>query len=96
MPSARGWIVLITGLFLWIAARLVGSPTLHMAAVGLVLVPILSWIFVWRNRHRLVATRRLSHTSVGLGTNLTVEVVALVDGSVPITQRAKLSVSVSR
>src|SRR5439155_6886341 len=59
---------------LWIAARLVGSPTLHMAAVGLVLVPILSWIFVWRGRHRLVATRHLSTTSVSLGGQLTVEV----------------------
>src|SRR2546430_7691680 len=74
MLSARGWIVLATGAFLWIAARLVGSPTLHMVAVGLVVVPVVSWIFVWWGRHRLTASRRLSAISVSLGAHLTVEV----------------------
>ena len=74
MLSARGWIVLASGLFMWIAARMVGSPTLHMVSVGILVVPIAAWVFVWRGRHRLVATRRLSATSVGLGGHLSVEV----------------------
>src|SRR5436305_14960027 len=74
MLSARGWIVLGTGVFLWIAARMVGSPTLHMVAVGFVVLPVVAWLFVWRGRHRLVAIRRLSDTSIGLGGTLTVEI----------------------
>ena len=74
MLSARGWIVLGTGVFLWIAARMVGSPTLHMVSVGLVVVPLLCWIFVWRGRHRLVATRRMSGTNASLGSHLVVEI----------------------
>ena len=74
MLSARGWMVLGTGAFLWIAARLVGSSTLHIVAVGVVALPVLAWIFVWRNRHHLVATRRLSNTTVPLGGTLTVDI----------------------
>src|SRR5438105_613518 len=74
MLSARGWMVLGTGAFLWIAARLVGSSTLHIVAVGIVALPVLAWIFVWRNRHHLVATRRLSNTTVPLGGTLTVDI----------------------
>jgi hypothetical protein len=44
---------------------------------------------------RLVLTAD-ANAATGMRPNLTVEAVALVDGSVPITHRAKLSVSVSR
>src|SRR5438094_8100691 len=74
MLSARGWIVLSAGVFVWLAARMVGSPTLHIVAVGFVVLPIIAWIYVRRGRHRLVATRRLSNTSVPLGGHLVVDV----------------------
>src|SRR5207302_2672555 len=63
-----------SGVFLWIAARLVGSSTLHIVAVGIVALPILAWVFVWRNRHHLVATRRLSNTTVPLGGTLAIDI----------------------
>jgi uncharacterized protein (DUF58 family) len=74
MLSARGWIVLGTGIFLWIAARTVGSPTLHIVAVGFVVLPLISWVFVWRARHHLVATRKLSKTNVPVGGEIAVDV----------------------
>ena len=40
MLSARGWIVFGSGIFLWIAARMVGSPSLHIAAVGVAILPL--------------------------------------------------------
>jgi uncharacterized protein (DUF58 family) len=73
MLSTRGWIVLGTGVFMWIAARMVGSPTLHIVAVGLVVLPLVSWIFVFRTRHHLVAVRRVGSASVPVGTELAVD-----------------------
>src|SRR5438309_686115 len=72
MLSPRGWIVLGGGLGLWIAARMVGSPDLHIVAVGVTLLPLAAWAFVMTTRHRLGVTRRLSATTVPLGHPLTV------------------------
>src|SRR5207237_7907566 len=73
MLSARGWIVLGAGFSLWIAARMVGSPSLHIVAVGVALLPVVAWGFVLVTRHRLAVTRRLSATKVALGQQLTVD-----------------------
>src|SRR5947208_12353667 len=73
MLSARGWIVFGSGIGLWIAARMVGSPSLHMVAVGVTLLPVVAWVFVMITRHRLAVTRRLSQTKVALGQRLTVD-----------------------
>ena len=73
MLSARGWIVLGSGIGLWMAARIVGSPSLHIVAVGVTILPVLAWIFVMMSRHRLAVTRRLSATKVPLGQHLTVD-----------------------
>jgi uncharacterized protein (DUF58 family) len=73
MLSARGWIVLGSGLFLWIAARMVGSPSLHIVAVGVTVLPVIAWIFVMLTRHRMAVVRRLSATKVPLGQRLTVD-----------------------
>jgi len=45
MLSARGWIVFGSGIGLWIAARMVGSPSLHIVAVGVTLLLVLD-IFI--------------------------------------------------
>ena len=74
MLSTRGWIVLAAGVFLWIAARMVGSPTLHIVAVGFVVLPLVSWIFVWRGRHRLAAFRHVTSANVPVGGELAVDI----------------------
>ncbi|MFN2543138.1 MAG: DUF58 domain-containing protein [Actinomycetota bacterium] len=73
MLSIRGWIVLGSGIGLWIAARMIGSPSLHIVAVGLVLTPVIAWGFVVVTRHRMNVTRRLSATKAPLGQRLTVD-----------------------
>jgi len=83
MLSARGWIVFGSGIFLWIAARMVGSPSLHIAAVGVAILPLVAWVFVILTRHRLTVVRRLSATKVPLGQRLTVDLE--VDNQSPTT-----------
>src|ERR687888_1397055 len=73
MLSARGWIVLGSGILLWIAARMVGSPSLHIVAVGVTILPVIAWAFVMVTRHRLAVVRRLSATKVPLGQRLSVD-----------------------
>ncbi len=73
MPSARGVAVFGAGIGLWLAARLVGSPDLHIVAVGVALLPLIAVVFVRWNRHRLLVTRRLSATKVRPGQRVGVE-----------------------
>lgn len=73
MPSSRGLVVLGAGLGLWIVARLVGSPDLHIVAVGVTLLPVIASLFVRWGRQRLTLTRRLSATKVWPGQRLSVE-----------------------
>jgi uncharacterized protein (DUF58 family) len=58
---------------MWIAARFVGSPELHIVAVGVAVLPFASALFVRWSRARLQVTRRLSHTKVQPGQRVTVE-----------------------
>ena len=39
MPSGRGALVFAAGIGFWAAGRILGSATLHMVAVGLVVLP---------------------------------------------------------
>src|SRR5437899_13089018 len=73
MLSPRGWIVLGGGVGLWIAARLVGSPDLHIVAVGVALLPLAAGGFARWGRARLAVTRRLSATKVVPGQRVRVE-----------------------
>jgi uncharacterized protein (DUF58 family) len=73
VPSGRGALMLAAGLGLWAAARVVGSPTLHMAAAGLVVLPFAAALFARLNRQRLRVHRRLSEHHVPPGRRLTVE-----------------------
>jgi uncharacterized protein (DUF58 family) len=74
MLSPRGWAVLGCGLFLWIAARMVGSQDLHMVAAGITILPVLAWAFVRWNKLNVSVTRRLSDTKVKAGQRLSVEI----------------------
>lgn len=73
MPSGRGLVVFGGAILMWIAARFVGSPELHMVAVGLAVLPFASAVLVRWSRAKLQVTRRLSHTKVQPGQRVTVE-----------------------
>ncbi len=73
MPSGRGVVVFSAGIGLWLAARLAGSPTLHIVAVGLVALPFAAAAFGRRSRQRLRVRRRLADTRVAPGQRVTVE-----------------------
>src|SRR4051812_17189186 len=73
MPSGRGLVVFGGAIIMWIAARFVGSPELHMVAVGIAVLPFASGLLVRWSRARLQVTRRLSHTKVQPGQRVTVE-----------------------
>jgi uncharacterized protein (DUF58 family) len=73
MPSGRGLVVFAGAICMWIAARFVGSPELHIVAVGVAVLPFASAAMVRWTRARLQVTRRLSHTKVQPGQRVTVE-----------------------
>jgi uncharacterized protein (DUF58 family) len=73
MPSGRGLIVFLGAIAMWIAARFVGAPELHMVAVGIAVLPFASALLVRWSRTKLQVTRRLSHTKVQPGQRVTVE-----------------------
>jgi uncharacterized protein (DUF58 family) len=66
----RGRAVLLTGLALWVGARLTGSQGLHMVALGLVVLPIAATFF--RSRGPVSVQRRLSARQVAVGERVTV------------------------
>jgi uncharacterized protein (DUF58 family) len=73
MPSGRGILVFAAGIALWAGARLLGSPTLHMVSVGLVLLPFAAALFARWSRQRMRIRRRLSDTRVQPGQRVHVE-----------------------
>jgi uncharacterized protein (DUF58 family) len=73
MPSGRGLVVLAAGIGLWVAARVAGSPVLHMVAVGLAILPFAAALFARWSRLRLRVRRRLSDQRVSPGQRVTVE-----------------------
>ncbi|HEX6262378.1 MAG TPA: DUF58 domain-containing protein [Actinomycetota bacterium] len=74
MLTRRGLSVLAAGALLWVAARLTGSPDLHMVALGLLLLPALAAVFIRWSRHGLRATRRLGQRRVFAGSPLRVAI----------------------
>jgi uncharacterized protein (DUF58 family) len=74
MPSGRGAVVLGSGLVMWFAGRLVGSPGLAVIGIGFVVLPLLAATFTRWGRQSLTAERRLSDVRVTPGTRVTVEI----------------------
>jgi uncharacterized protein (DUF58 family) len=72
VPTKRGWAAVGAGLFLWLAARFVGSPDLHMVAAGILVLPLLATLFVRGGQPRIDVRRQLSSTRVSPGTRVTV------------------------
>jgi uncharacterized protein (DUF58 family) len=73
VPSGRGVLVFAAGIGLWVAARFMGSATLHMIAVGLVVLPFAATLFARWSRQRLRVRRRLSDARVRPGQRITVD-----------------------
>ncbi len=74
MPSGRGVVVLVAGLAMWAASRLIGSPGLAVVGVGLAALPFSAALFAKWGRQRLVVRRHLSDVRVAPGTRVTVEI----------------------
>ena len=73
MPSGRGVLVFAAGLGLWVAARVTGSPTLHIIAVGVVVLPFAAALVARWSRQRLRVRRRLSEARIRPGQRITVD-----------------------
>ncbi len=73
MPSGRGVVVFVAGIGLWVAARVAGSASLHMVAVGLVVLPFAAALFAQWSRLRLRVRRRVSDQRVAPGQRVTVD-----------------------
>ena len=68
MLTTRGVAVFLAGLAMWAAARLIGSPGLEVAAVGLGVLPFLAIGLARFGRPSLAIRRRLSDVRVAPGT----------------------------
>jgi uncharacterized protein (DUF58 family) len=73
VPSGRGVVVFAAALGLWLVARISGSPTLHIIAVGLAILPIAAVAFTRWSRQRLRVRRRLSDQRIQPGGRVTIE-----------------------
>jgi uncharacterized protein (DUF58 family) len=82
VPSGRGVVVFAAGILMWLAARVAGSPTLHMVAVGLVALPFVAAVFAHWNRQRLRIRRRISDARVAPGRRVSVELEIENDATV--------------
>jgi uncharacterized protein (DUF58 family) len=72
MLAGRGVAVFATGLAMWLAARLLGSPGLEVVSIGIGALPFLAAYTAKRGAQRLLVRRRLSDVRVNPGTRVTV------------------------
>jgi uncharacterized protein (DUF58 family) len=72
MIAGRGVAVFVTGLAMWVAARLLGSPGLEVVAIGIVVLPLLAAFAAKRGAQRILVRRRLSEVRVTPGSRVTV------------------------
>ncbi|MGZ5292585.1 MAG: DUF58 domain-containing protein [Actinomycetota bacterium] len=74
MLTGRGVTVVVAGLAMWVAARIVGSAGLEVVGVGLIVLPFFAGLFSRWGRQRISARRRLSDIRVGPGTRVSVHI----------------------
>jgi len=72
MPTRRGWASFGAGISLWLVARFIGSPDLHVVAAGIAIMPFLAAAFVHWSNVRLEVHRNLSMVRVFPGTSVVV------------------------
>jgi uncharacterized protein (DUF58 family) len=83
VPTGRGVVVFAAGLGLWLLARATGSPTVHMLAVGVVVLPIAAAALARWGRLRLRVRRRVSDARVRPGQRVSVELLVENLSAVP-------------
>jgi uncharacterized protein (DUF58 family) len=66
-------VVLAAGVGLWAVGRITGSPTLHIVAVGLIILPFAAALFARWSRQRLRVQRRLSDQRTPPGRRVVVD-----------------------
>jgi len=72
MLTPRGITVAVSGIVMWISARLLGSPGLEVVAIGLAALPFIAGLFLRWSHKAIAATRHLSESRVTPGTRVTV------------------------
>lgn len=79
----RGVVATVFGLTMWAVARLSGSAGLHLVAVGITLLPLISWLVGARNRAEVKGERRLSSSLVHVGQRVRVDLTVTNQGERP-------------
>lgn len=74
MLTGRGVTVFVSGLVMWVSARIVGSSGMEVVGVGLASLPFLAALFAHRGSRRIAVRRRLSDVRVAPGTKVTVSI----------------------
>lgn len=74
MLAGRGLAVLATGIAMWLAARLLGSPGLEVVAIGIGALPFVASAAAKRGAKRLLVRRRLSDVRVAPTTRVNVSI----------------------
>ena len=82
MLAGRGVAVFATGLAMWVAARLLGSPGLEVVAIGIAVLPLLAAWATKRSARKILIRRRLSDVRVVPGTR--VQVTLELENASPI------------
>lgn len=74
MLTPRGLTLSLAGVGMWFLARIVGSPGLEVAGLGLALTPFLAALTIRRGPEAITIRRRLSDVRVQPGTRVTVSI----------------------
>ena len=82
MLAGRGVAVFATGLAMWVAARLLGSPGLEVVAIGIAVLPLLAAWATKRSARKILIRRRLSDVRVAPGSR--VQVTLELENASPI------------
>ncbi|MEX0754039.1 MAG: DUF58 domain-containing protein [Actinomycetota bacterium] len=82
MPSSRGLLVGACGIGLWVLAVLLGSPSVHVIAIGVLALPIITALLGRGTRHRLQVRRHLTEVRVQPGRRVGVEIDVTNDSAV--------------
>jgi uncharacterized protein (DUF58 family) len=67
VPTARGWLICVTGVALWIAGRAFGASALEQLGFGLIALVLIAVVVVKTGKHRIVVSRRISPDRVQAG-----------------------------
>jgi uncharacterized protein (DUF58 family) len=80
VPTGRGWLVISTGVGLWIAGRIFGSGGLEQLGFGLVALVGLALVVVSAGKHRIEVSRSVVPDRVQSGRDIAVELTLKNEG----------------